>query len=89
MARQAKRWLICTEGGHFKEYLVFSDGSCEYGTIGKKRTRHNYGSMYSANDMARQKLSPPKSKIAYRELTADEYKEFRRATRFFVTRNAP
>ncbi len=76
MARKATRWLLCTEKGHFKEYLVFSDGSCEYGTIGKKRTRYEYGTEYAANDMARKKLYPPGTKVPYRELTEGEHKEF-------------
>lgn len=76
MSRKATRWLICTEAGHFKEYLVFSDGTCEYGTIGKTRTQHSYGSVYAANRKADQKVNPPASKTPYRELTKKEYDEF-------------
>lgn len=75
MSKRAERILICTEEGHFKQWILYSDGSVEYGAIGKKQQKVKYN-LRTGHDKADQKLRSNRSTGQYKELTQQQYEKF-------------
>jgi hypothetical protein len=69
------RILICTEAGHFKQWILYSDGRAEYGAIGKKQTPKQY-SLSEGHMKADDKLNARRPTGQYAEYTKQEYDQF-------------
>ena len=71
LKRKAKRILIHTENGHFKQWILYPDGQAEYGAIGKTQQ-----STWGNDSKADAKL-----KKGYTELTPKQYETFMKGYR--------
>jgi len=69
------RILICTEAGHFKQWILYSDGHAEWGAIGKKQQSIQY-TITQGRIKASEKLASRRPTGQYKEYTQKEYDQF-------------